>query len=94
MAGSSTKYEMWSRFAFDKITDGSLRIQKAQESKKDLQLKQMELEVGRLTTILEMKGESQQKASGASEQLLNELQKKLVQSQQRENELRMNIVAY
>ena len=54
----------------------------------------MELEVGRLTTILEMKGESQQKASGASEQLLNELQKKLVQSQQRENELRMNIVAY
>eukprot|EP00347_Sterkiella_histriomuscorum_P012206 403369487 len=89
-----SKYELWSKFSVEKITDGSLRIQKSQESKKDLQLKQMELEVGRLQTIIEMKGESQQKQSGATEQLLQEIQKKLVQSQQRENELRMNIVAY
>jgi hypothetical protein len=53
-----TKYELWSKFAIEKIMDGSMRIQKALESKKDLQMKQMELEVGRLNTIIEMKGES------------------------------------
>jgi len=30
------KYELWTKFALEKITDGSLRIQKSQESKKDL----------------------------------------------------------
>ena len=34
-----TKFELWSRFAFEKITDGATRIMKTQESKKDLQLK-------------------------------------------------------
>jgi len=29
-----------------------------------------------------------------ADQIVNDLQRKLVQSQQRENELRMNIVAY
>jgi hypothetical protein len=38
----------------------------------------MELEIGRLNTIIEMKGESQQKASTSTEQLVNELQKKLI----------------
>ena len=51
------KYELWTRFALDKITEGSIRLIKTQESKKDLQLKQMELEVGRLNTLLELKKE-------------------------------------
>jgi len=33
---SKTKYELWAKFAFEKIMDGSNRISKAQESKKDL----------------------------------------------------------
>ena len=57
------KYELWAKFALEKITDGSMRIVKSLESKKELQLKQMELEVGRLNTIIEMKGESHQKVS-------------------------------
>lgn len=56
---SKQKYELWSKFAFEKVLDGSIRIQKTAESKKDLILKQMELEVGRLTTIIELKGENQ-----------------------------------
>lgn len=91
---SQSKYELWAKFAMEKIIDGSLRISKSLDSKKDLQLKQLELEVGRLQTIIEMKGESQQKQSTVNESLLTEVQRKLVQSQQRENELRMNIVAY
>ncbi len=30
------KYELWAKFALEKITDGSLRIAKSLESKKDL----------------------------------------------------------
>jgi hypothetical protein len=33
------KYELWSKFAIDKIMDGSQRLFKSIESKKDLQLK-------------------------------------------------------
>jgi predicted nucleic acid-binding Zn-ribbon protein len=56
----------------------------------------MDLEVGRLTTLLEMKGSDSRMSSGAGvdQQFVQDLQRKLVQSQQRENELRMNIVAY
>ena len=39
--------------------EGSQRIMKSQESRKDLQLKQMELEIGRLNAIIEMKSESE-----------------------------------
>lgn len=38
--------------------EGASRLLKSQDSKKDLQLKQLELEIGRLNTLLEMKGES------------------------------------
>ena len=55
------KYELWTRFAEEKIMEGSIRLIKTIESKKDLQLKQMELEVGRLNTIIEMKGENTNK---------------------------------
>jgi len=48
------KYEIWEKFAFDKIIEGSLRMQRNLEQKKDLQAKQMELEIGRLNTIIEM----------------------------------------
>lgn len=53
-----SKYELWSKFAFEKIIDGSSRIMKTQESKKDLNVKQLELEIGRLNTIIELKGET------------------------------------
>lgn len=45
--------------------EGSIRLKKTAESKKDLQLKQMELEVGRLNTIIEMKGQSGRSTSDA-----------------------------
>ncbi len=59
-----SKYELWSKFAFEKMTDASLRIAKAQESKKELQLKQQELEIGRLNTLLEMKGQQKPAENG------------------------------
>jgi hypothetical protein len=36
-------------------------------------MKQMELEVGRLTTIIDMKGESHARMSTSNEQLLNDI---------------------
>lgn len=37
--------------------EGSSRLIKTQDSKKDLQVKQMELEIGRLNALMEMKQE-------------------------------------
>jgi len=33
---SKQKYELWAKFAFDKVIDGSMRIMKTHDSKKDL----------------------------------------------------------
>ena len=51
-------YELWSKFSLEKMVDGATRIAKSCEAKKELQIKQMELEVARLQTLIEMKGES------------------------------------
>jgi hypothetical protein len=35
----SKAYEIWCKFAFEKVTDGALRLEKSGEAKKDLSLK-------------------------------------------------------
>ena len=53
----------------------------------------MELEIGRLNAVLEMKGERERSRSTQDSQY-GDMQKRLMQSQQKENELKMNILAY
>ena len=45
MASDSSLYELWSRFSLDKVMEGALRISKSHEAKRDLEKRQMELEV-------------------------------------------------
>jgi hypothetical protein len=39
---------MWSKFSLEKVIEGSLRIARSQEAKRDLEKRQLELEVNRL----------------------------------------------
>eukprot|EP00349_Pseudokeronopsis_sp_Brazil_P007607 CAMPEP_0202967556 /NCGR_PEP_ID=MMETSP1396-20130829/12456_1 /ASSEMBLY_ACC=CAM_ASM_000872 /TAXON_ID= /ORGANISM="Pseudokeronopsis sp., Strain Brazil" /LENGTH=129 /DNA_ID=CAMNT_0049692711 /DNA_START=340 /DNA_END=726 /DNA_ORIENTATION=+ len=83
---SKSKYELWARFSLEKVMDGCARISKAGEAKKEVQLRQLELEVGRLNAKLEMAGEPKNHAEEAKE--------RVEQMAAKENELRMNILAY
>jgi hypothetical protein len=45
---------MWSKFSLDKVMEGAIRISKSQESKKDLNHRQLELEIDGLNQQLEL----------------------------------------
>ena len=51
-------YEMWSKFSLDKVMEGATRISKTLESKKDLQVRQNELEIAKLNQIIDMHKQS------------------------------------
>jgi hypothetical protein len=38
-------YEMWSKFSLDKVMEGASRISKSSDSKKELSVRQLELEI-------------------------------------------------
>ena len=45
---------MWSKFSLDKVMEGALRISKSADSKKDLGVRQLELEISSLNEQLDL----------------------------------------
>lgn len=90
---SYKRYEVWCSFSGEKIKDGWSKIERKVDMKKGLKEKQLEVELDKYKTMLELKetdNSEQVKLQKENEQLRNQLQ----QNSKKEQDLREEVIAW
>ena len=89
---SYKKYEVWANFSQDKISDGCIKLVRKLDMKSGLKEKQLEMEVNKLQTMLELK-ENDTGDRNKLEKEIQSLQEEKGKYLQREQELKEEVIA-